>query len=168
MYHAQRHLPARRHNLVVMLGLRWVWTSGFAGLRRYGVAELVELVVVLGCAMTTNAITANSLLIALSAWGGGAAYYSALLVQEIRSDRHAATTRGAFFGWRGATRTIGNLAVGFSGAELLDSLLVSPALMYLCVEHIANLHLAILLSYLGSAIIFYTIVAVSRYPRRAL
>ncbi len=49
-----------------------------------------------------------------------------------------------------------NLALEFGVAELLDSLLFTPALMYLCLEIVPNLQLAVVLSEVASNAAFYT------------
>ena len=59
------------------------------------------------------------------------------------------------------------MVLEFGSAELLDSLLFSPVLLYLCIQAVPNLQLAVLLGELASTIAFYTAVIVVHNVRRA-
>src|SRR5687767_11080577 len=100
-------------------------------LRRYLPAELLSAVATLVAASLVLQATHSGLRAALAAtWAGNVAYFGYLLAQDVLLARRARHRRGQPYTWRTLGRNLRALAVEFGPAELLDSFLIRPALMY--------------------------------------
>ncbi len=73
------------------------------------------------CALLADTWTNNVLLLATSAYGGSIGYYGALIGREMIHERRAAVV------------TVRALKVESGSAEVLDSVVFSPVLLYVCV-----------------------------------
>jgi len=141
--------------------LVWPW------LRRYLPAELLAIAAAMVCATCATIVTNDELLIvAASIAGSTAGYYGLIVIFEIVQTQAAYRARHARYTQRAAFATIRGLMLEFGGAELLDSLLFSPVLLYVCIQVAPNLQLAVVLSELASSTAFYITVAV--LPSRIL
>lgn len=132
-------------------------------LRRYGPAELAAILAALACVTLAALLTNNELVLALtSACSTVAGYYGVMFARELtRQVRSGASLRPA------TAAAARNLALEFGGAEALDSLLVSPMLVYLCMQSLPNPHVAVTVSELASSVVFYTLVITARQTRLA-
>jgi hypothetical protein len=126
---------------------RWV--------RRYLPAEAVGLVVAVLAGLAAQAFYATVVVVVIAAWAETAAYYATMLARDVRAGRqHAAAARGAY-GLHDWLRTLRNLMLEFGIAEVLDSLLLRPALMYVATQLTASLAGGIVLGKLGADLVFY-------------
>jgi hypothetical protein len=128
-------------------------------------AETAALVVAIVGATLTSMLTTNQLvLIAVSAYGASASYYGVLLGHAFITNRrdHPETGHHTMIGM------LRGLILDFGSAEILDSLLFSPLLLYLCLRMLPNLQIAVVLSELASTAAFYTAVLGARAARKAL
>ena len=69
---------------------------------------------------------------------------------------------------RRACVTLRGLVLEFGSAEVLNSLLVSPVLMYISIQPVPNLQLAVVLNEIADSVAFYSTVVVARIVRRAV
>lgn len=133
---------------------------GAVWLRRYLPAEIVATVCTILGGVIATLVFANPLLTALAGtWGENLGYYSTIAVTEFRRQRALAGHARA--GSVLAVRTVRNLLLEFTGAELLDSFLLRPAAMYGAIALTGSLPLGLLLGKLAADVAFYlpTIVA---------
>ena len=101
----------------------WLW--------RYGPAEIVSLPATLLPALLLQRSTHDAIAAALAGtWGGNIGYFGTMLLLDIRRTRNMLRQQGRAYSWREASRNMRALVIEFGVAELLDSLLVRPALMY--------------------------------------
>jgi hypothetical protein len=122
-------------------------------LKRYLPAECASLVGALLAANVVFSLTANSAAAAIAgAWGENGAYYSVMLLREVRAVRSV---------WV----ALRNLTIEFGPAEALDSLLVRPAMMYFGAQLAGDLTLGTLLGKLAADISFY-VPAIAAYELR--
>lgn len=144
--------------------LRWTLP---AWLRRYLLAELVGLLVALGSITLTSRLTDNTVpLVAVSVYSGAVGYYSTLffsLFCVLRQVKPMAGTRPVPYRRR---RIISTLLMTLGSAELVDSLLLSPLLLYLALHLLSNQQLAVIVSEVVSTLAFYGTVALVRRSRR--
>ncbi len=100
-------------------------------LRRYGPAELLSIGATLGGVGVAHASGASGVQTALvGTWAGNVAYFGWILVADIRRTRRALRAAGQPYAGRALGRNLRALAIEFGPAEVLDSFLVRPALMY--------------------------------------
>ncbi|MCE7989921.1 MAG: hypothetical protein DYG89_52910 [Caldilinea sp. CFX5] len=134
-----------------------------AWLRRYLLAEVVGLLVALGSITLTSRLTDNTfLLVAVSVYSGAVGYYSTLflsLFYALRRVKPLAGDRSLPYSRRRKIRT---LLMTLGSAELVDSLLLSPLLLYLALHLLPNQQLAVVVSEVVSTLAFYGTVALVR------
>lgn len=137
-------------------------------LHRYLLAELLAVVVAAVCATCADAVSNDQLMIIGASIGGSTTgYYGLIVMHELlhaRRASHAGHLRSTRHAGYSTVRTV---VMTFGSAELLDSLLFSPVLLYLCIQAVPNLQFAVLLGELASTIAFYTAVIVVHDVRRA-
>lgn len=101
----------------------WIW--------RYLPAEMVSIVATLLPAWLLAEQDASRLSIALVAtWGGNVGYFGTILLRDIRKTRRGLRILGRRYGAHSLLHNLRNLVIEFGVAELLDSFLIRPALMY--------------------------------------
>ena len=131
----------------------WLW--------RYLPAEGVAIVGALIVGLLASRLGGTTAHIALAGtWGENAGYYGTMFATEYR--------RGRMVGWTkagGVPRAVYNLLLEFSGAELLDSLLIRPAAMYAGVRLTGNVPVGLLLGKLAADLVFY-VPAIAAYELR--
>ena len=131
---------------------------------RYLLAEVVALTVAIVGITLASCLTDNAfILIAASAYSGSVGYYSVLFISTLSAERRDQRTGESSCLCKGLVRTARTLLLELGGAELLDSLLVSPLLLYVCLHMLLNHQLAVVLSELVSTLVFY--VAVFMFQR---
>jgi hypothetical protein len=131
----------------------WLW--------RYLPAECVAIVGAVVAGLLVGRLGGTTALIALAGtWGENAGYYGTMFATEYR--------RGRSVGWTtagGLPRAARNLLLEFSGAELLDSLLIRPASMYAGVRLTGSVPVGLLLGKLAADLVFY-VPAIAAYELR--
>jgi hypothetical protein len=125
-------------------------------LRRYLPAELLSAVATLAAAMLVLQATHNGLRAALAAtWAGNVAYFGLLLAQDVYRARRARQQYGQAYTWRTFGQNLRALAVEFGPAEVLDSFLIRPALMYYLPRWLGYFGAGILAAKLLADVTFY-------------
>jgi hypothetical protein len=125
-------------------------------LRRYLPAELLSAVATLAAATLVLRATHNGLRAALAAtWAGNVAYFGLLLAQDVHQTRRERQRRGQAYTWRTLGQNLRALAVEFGPAEVLDSFLIRPALMYYLPRWLGHFGAGILLAKLLADVTFY-------------
>lgn len=154
------------------------WTSKVGGwLRRYLPAELggtaaalvgIQLALYLDCAVVTVAF--------IGVWSEVGGFYLTLIVQEwiavrpLRNCHPCAVPRRPW--WRTVSevtaflgQTLRNLLLEFGAAELVDPLLLRPALLALAMQWIPHVALALVAGKVAADLIFYA-MAISAFELR--
>jgi hypothetical protein len=130
-------------------------------LRRYLLAEVVALMVaILSITLASRLTNSMFILIAASVYSSSTGYYSVLFVHTLYAERHIQRTGPGDCLLNSVVSTAYTLLLELGAAELLDSLLVSPLLLYLCLSMLPNHQLAVVLSELVSTLLFYTNVLI--------
>ncbi|MDB5234138.1 MAG: hypothetical protein JWR44_1131 [Hymenobacter sp.] len=125
-------------------------------LRRYLPAELLSVVATLVAAGLVLRATHSGLRAALAAtWAGNVAYFGYLLVQDVRLAYRLRRRRGQPYTQRTFGHNLRALAVEFGPAEVLDSLLIRPALMYYLPRWLGHFAAGIVLAKLLADVSFY-------------
>lgn len=125
-------------------------------LRRYLPAELLSGVATLVAAGLVLQATHSEVRAALAGtWGGNIVYFGVLLAQDVRRARQARHRQGRPYTRRTFGRNLRALAVEFGPAEILDSLLIRPALMVWLPRWLEHFGWGILLAKLLADVTFY-------------
>jgi hypothetical protein len=144
--------------------LRWELP---AWLRRYLLAEVMGLLVALGSITLTSRLTDNTLLlVAVSVYSGAVGYYSTFFLSLFYLLRRVKPLAGSSDTPASRRRKIRTLLMSLGSAELVDSLLLSPLLLYLALHLLPNQQLAVVVSEVVSTLAFYGTVALVRRGRR--
>ncbi|UPL48023.1 hypothetical protein [Hymenobacter sublimis] len=101
-------------------------------LRRYLLAEVLSVGATLaGAGLVWHLAPNQDLRAALAGtWAGNVAYFGWLLGQDVQLARRTLRAQGRPYTRRSLGRNLRALVVEFGPAELLDSLLIRPALLY--------------------------------------
>ena len=127
-------------------------------LKRYWLAETIGTATALLSAIGIALIAGSPLAIAIVApWGENLGYYGTMLVQEWRLE--ATRTNGKGLG--SIARRIPGLTLEFGPAELIDSLLARPFLMYMGQQLTGSTGWGIVLGKVAADIVFYVPVILS-------
>lgn len=133
---------------------RWV--------RRYGPAEILSVGATLGGVGIAHAGGLGPVGTALAGtWAGNVAYFGWIGAADIRQARRAHHAAGQSYGWRGLAHNLRALAVEFGPAEVFDSLLIRPALLYWLPLWLHSLAWGTLAAKLAADITFYLPTIVS-------
>jgi len=134
---------------------------------RYLPAEILGTLTALAAAWTAHAASGSLVSAAIAGTiGEGLAYYGCIALREARSyrachRRHAAPKRL----WLTGSRTVRALLLEFGPAELVDSFLARPFLMYLMPGVLHSFTAGILAGKLAADVVFYSL-AISAYELR--
>ena len=180
--------PQRRSHLSTY---RWLRKIG-SGLRRYLPAEIAgTTMALLGVTLALRLDQSLATAAVVGVWSEACGFYGAMIIQDWRtalSDRAPLTAELAPKGLGRSTQpttccrvvvsvrqTIGflsrllrNLLLEFGVAELLDPLILRPALLILAMQLIPNLSLAFIAGKLTADLVFYTITICSLEARKKL
>ncbi|MDO7884459.1 hypothetical protein [Hymenobacter cheonanensis] len=131
-------------------------------LRRYGPAEGLSLAATLGAAAAATHAGSPEVGRALAAtWAGNLAYFGYLLGQDVWHTRQALRTQGRRYTAGTLGRNIRALVVEFGVAEVLDSLLIRPALLYWLPRWLHSVPLGVLAAKLAADVTFYVPTIIS-------
>ena len=131
-------------------------------LRRYVPMELCGLLAALVCGSLAETLTHNPALIAItSAWCANAAYYGWAFATDLRKCGRPGETRRTTSA-RTVWATAWALVLEFGLAELLDAVLIRPALVLASLRIIGNTQIGIVFGGLVADAAFYALVIASR------
>jgi hypothetical protein len=126
----------------------WLW--------RYGPAELVSLPATLLPALLVQNGTGDAIAAALAGtWGGNIGYFGTILLRDVWLSRRRYIREKRRYGLWGFGRNVRALLIEFGVAELLDSLLVRPALMYYLPKALDNFSWGIIAAKFAADLSFY-------------
>lgn len=125
--------------------------------RRYLPAELLSVVATLaGAGLAWHLGPGQELRAALAGtWAGNVAYFGWLLLQDVRHTQRALRAAGRRYTRRTFGQNVRALVVEFGPAELLDSLLIRPALMVWLPRLLGSRNGGILVAKLLADVTFY-------------
>ncbi len=126
----------------------WLW--------RYGPAEIISLPATLIPAHVVLQQSSSHLGAAIAGtWGGNIGYFGTILLCDIRSSRKKNKAAGRHYGLAAFRRTVQLLLIEFGLAEILDSFLVRPALMYYLPRWSGDFSAGILIAKFAADLSFY-------------
>jgi hypothetical protein len=100
--------------------------------------EVVAWTVAVVCITLASRLTDNAFtLVAASVYSGSVGYYSVLFVYTLYAERHLQRTGQGYCLLNSMVSSAYTLLLELGGAELLDSLLVSPLLLSLSLSGLA-------------------------------
>ncbi|WP_426490757.1 hypothetical protein [Hymenobacter sp. 102] len=125
--------------------------------RRYLPAEVLSVVATLvGAGLAWHVAPGQEIRAALAGtWAGNVAYFGWLLGQDVRQTRHHLRRSGQQYTRRTFGQNVRALVVEFGPAELLDSLLIRPALMVWLPRLLGSRNGSILVAKLLADVTFY-------------
>jgi len=113
------------------------------------------------------ALTENKVIMAYAgALGEGLGFYAWIIGRDIIQSQKHHRQNGVKYGMKSLMKNFRNIIVEFGFAELLDSFIVRPALMYYFSIKIQNLQLAILIGKLSADVLFYLPTIISYELRK--
>jgi hypothetical protein len=125
-------------------------------IRRYLPAELLSITVTLSCAALVFELTGNRITTALAGtWADNISYYGYIIFVDIYRTLRRLQEQGKVYTRQMFIRNLKALALEFGLAEVLDSLLIRPALMYYLPIRTGSLALGILIAKLAADVLFY-------------
>lgn len=131
-------------------------------LRRYGPAEVLSVVATLGAAAVAARAGRPGVAVALAAtWAGNLAYFGYVLGQDVWHTRRALRAQGRPYTRGTLGRNVRALVVEFGVAEVLDSFLIRPALLYWLPRWLHSLPLGVLAAKLAADVTFYVPTIIS-------
>jgi hypothetical protein len=100
-------------------------------IKRYLPAEILSFALTIVAVLTTSLFTQNKVAIALwGTWAGNVGYFGYILAADIIVARKAVNEAGGQYSFKTFLKNIRALFAEFGLAEVFDSLLIRPALMY--------------------------------------
>jgi hypothetical protein len=124
--------------------------------RRYLPAEALSLAATVGAAALAFRLTQNGVSTALAAtWAGNLAFFGYILLLDVSQARRERRAQGQPYTLATFGRNLRALLVEFGVAELADSFLIRPALMYYLPRWLGHLGWGIVLAKFAADITFY-------------
>jgi hypothetical protein len=125
-------------------------------IKRYLPAEILSVIATLAGAALAYRLTGNRVTTALAAtWAGNIFYFGTILISDIvATQRHLATLQKTYT-WKTLLKNIRALFVEFGIAEVLDTFIIRPALMYYLPLAFGHLNAGIIVAKFAADITFY-------------
>ncbi|KAA9338183.1 hypothetical protein F0P96_04875 [Hymenobacter busanensis] len=131
-------------------------------LRRYLPAELLSLLATLAGAYFGLALSGSRVTAALAAtWAGNVAYFGTIIGADVWRTRRELRARGRPYRWATFGQNVRALLVEFGVAEVADSFVIRPALLYYLPLWLGSLAGGVLLAKLLADVTFYVPAIVS-------
>ncbi|RTQ46540.1 hypothetical protein EJV47_21550 [Hymenobacter gummosus] len=125
-------------------------------LRRYLPAEVLSLLATLAAAALALWLTGSRVTAALAGtWAGNVLYFGTILLTDVWRARRQRRAAGQRYTWRTFGRNVRALLVEFGLAELADSFVIRPALMYYLPLWLGHFSAGILAAKLLADVTFY-------------
>jgi len=125
-------------------------------LQRYLPAEILSIIFTLISTWLVFEWTHNAITTALAGtWGGNIGYFGYILVSDILNSINKCKNNNQKYSWINLWINIKALVIEFGVAELVDSLLIRPALMYYFPIWLGNLSLGVIAAKLAADVTFY-------------
>jgi len=135
-----------------------MWQKFLYYLKRYGFAELIGGLLVIIISSIVYYLTSNKIIAAYAgAIGENIGFYGAIIFGDILKARKDAE----HWTWRHALPVLRNILIEFGGAELLDSFLIRPGMIYLFTSVLANYQAGALAGVVAADILFYSLAVLS-------
>jgi hypothetical protein len=125
-------------------------SRGHVWLHRYLPAEIAGT----SAALAAAALTASGGLeraVVAAAWAEAIAFYAFVTLREFRRIRPGRRTRGA------ALLAVRDVVAEFGVAELADTIVLRPLLMYLCAAELGGVTAGVIAGKLLSDVVFYSL-----------
>jgi hypothetical protein len=123
---------------------------------RYLPAELLSVIVTMIVALLVFDLTGSQLTTAVvGTWVGSGVYFGYILAMDIRFARRQRHAHGHRYTWQTFGQNIRALFVEFGVAELVDLLIIRPALMYYLPIWMGSLAWGTLTAKLAADLTFY-------------
>lgn len=135
---------------------------GMVWVRRYLPAELAGLSATLLCAWVVMELSHNAVFTALvTTWTESLAYYGSMIIRELRMRPQLTPLT--------VPAVLRDIVLEFGLAELLDSMLIRPAALYLAFSLLPHVGLAVIAGKFVADVVFYipTIVSFELLRQRA-
>lgn len=135
-----------------------MWQKFLYYLKRYGFAEIAGGLLVLVISSLTFYFTGNKILAAYAGTiGENLGFYGTIIVGDIISARR----NSEHWSWGHVVPVLRNVLIEFGGAELLDSFIVRPGMLYLFTSIISNYQLGAFAGVVVADILFYSLAVLS-------
>lgn len=126
----------------------WLW--------RYGPAEVISLATTLGASWIALSVTGSKTWTAFAGtWGGNIGYFGTILLSDIIQTRKRLTSEGKRFTIRILLKILRALFIEFGIAEVFDSLLIRPALLYWMPVWLQHMTWGLILGKFAADLTFY-------------
>ena len=135
-----------------------MWQKFLYYLKRYGFAEIAGGLFVLIGASITFYLTGNKILAAyVGAFSENIGFYSTIIIGDIIKAKRNAEA----WNIKHVLPVLRNILLEFGGAEILDSLVVRPGMLYLFTSLLINYELGALIGVVAADILFYSLAVLS-------
>jgi len=125
-------------------------------LKRYLFAEILSSALTIAAALLAYRFTNNRVATAIIAtWAGNISYFGYILYKDIAHTRKSLSASGKAYTLYTFGKNVRALAVEFGPAELLDSFVVRPVLMYYLPVLVGSLAIGTILAKFSADITFY-------------
>jgi hypothetical protein len=131
-------------------------------IKRYGLAEIISLVMTVGGAWLTFHFTQNKITTALiGTWAGNIGYFGTILIEDILLAIRQLEAVGKKYSLETFYKNVRALFVEFGIAEVFDTFLIRPTLMYYIPIWINDLSWGVVIAKFAADITFYVPAIVS-------
>jgi hypothetical protein len=131
-------------------------------IKRYGLAEVISLVMTVGAAWLAFHYTQNKITTALvGTWAGNIGYFGTILIEDILLAISQLRTVGKEYSPETFYKNVRALFVEFGIAEVFDTLFIRPTLMYYIPIWINDLSWGVVIAKFVADITFYVPAIVS-------
>jgi hypothetical protein len=125
-------------------------------LKRYLVPEIISIVVTVLSALIAFKLTGNRIATALiSTWAGNIGYFGPIIIFDVVRTSNMLARQGRKYTFSTFGKNIKALAVEFGFAEVIDTLLVRPALMYYMPIWLNDMTLGSVVAKIAADVTFY-------------
>lgn len=124
--------------------------------KRYLPAEILSLIATLVAAWAMHHYTGNAVKTALAGtWGGNVVYFGYVILADVLSARREYKLMGYSYTFRDFLKNARSLFIEFGVAELVDTFVIRPFLMYYLPILLNNLSLGIIIAKVAADVTFY-------------
>ena len=125
-------------------------------IKRYGLAEIISLTATVLFSWITFELTKNNITTALIAtWAGNIVYFGTILIQDVQLANNALRGKGKVYSLETFYQNVRALFVEFGVAEIFDTFLIRPALLYYFPLLLGNRTLGVVVAKFTADVTFY-------------